>query len=87
MMKYKIVIKDQALKQLSFVPKKYYEKIKLRIDELADDPYPYDCKKLKYIDGYRIRVGSYRILYTIDKGIMIIKVIKIKHRKDVYREL
>ena len=86
-MKYKIVIKEQAIKQLSILPKNFYNKIKLRIDDLANNPFPKDCKKLKFVDGYRIRIGSYRILYTIDKGIMIIKVIKIKHRKDVYREL
>lgn len=86
MIKYRIIIKEQALKQLSTLPKQYFDKIKLKINSLVDNPYPHDCKKLKYIEGYRIRVGTYRILYTIEKEIMIIYIIKIKHRKDVYRE-
>ena len=56
------------------------------IDGLADNPYPPGCKKLSGADHtHRVRSGGDRIVYTVDNDILIIAVVKIGHRKDIYR--
>lgn len=55
------------------------------IDLLGDNPLPPKALKLRGREGYRIRVGDYRILYTFDGKVMTVLIIKIGHRKDVYR--
>ena len=55
------------------------------IDLLGDNPLPPKALKLRGREGYRIRVGDYRILYTFDGKVMAVLIIKIGHRKDVYR--
>ncbi|GAB4028582.1 type II toxin-antitoxin system RelE family toxin [Spirosoma koreense] len=55
------------------------------IDDLANDPHQTDCKKLKSVeDTYRIRIGDYRVLYTVDDSIVTVEVVKIGDRKDIY---
>jgi mRNA interferase RelE/StbE len=55
---------------------------------LANNPRPFGCKKLAGAkDAYRIRVGVYRIIYTIRDNVLIVEVVKIDNRKDVYRPL
>lgn len=80
---YNLVITENALKQLLEIPKNISSKIIAKIEGLVENPYPYDSKKLKIIDAYRIRVGNYRIIYTILKEVLQIEIIRIKHRKDV----
>ncbi len=56
------------------------------IRELADNPYPQGVKKLAGFDRtFRIRVGDYRVLYDIYENRLVIEIIRIRHRKDVYR--
>ena len=83
---YQIIIHKQALKELVQLPKKDNQKIRLAIDKLAENPRPVGCKKLKGEHEYiwRIRVGDYRILYSIDEGVKIVEVGKVGHRKDIY---
>ena len=54
------------------------------IRELAEDPRPDGCKKLKAEDGYRIRVGDFRVVYTVDDGRITVVVVEIGARGDVY---
>ena len=56
-----------------------------KIEELKYNPFPVGSKKLKGYLGYRLRVGDYRILYTVDSIVQIIEVYKIGHRKDIYK--
>lgn len=71
--------------ELAEIPKVYYNKIVEHIYSLAANPRPAYCKKLKNTENeYRIRVGVYRIIYTIEDEIVIITIVKIAHRKDVY---
>ncbi len=56
-----------------------------KIEELKYNPFPLNSKKLKDNLGYRIRIGDYRILYTVDKTVQIIEIYKIGHRRDIYR--
>ena len=86
-MSYSIVISEAALKQLIKIPTSFGNKIEKKINSLAENPRPVGTKKLKGKDEdlYRIRVGDYRIIYTIDDIVKIVDVRKIGHRKDVYQ--
>ena len=84
-MTYKVVISNSAAKSLKALPKKTQARIVGVIDSLADNPFPPAAKKLKGREGYRIRTNDYRIIYTIEKQILVITVLVIGHRKDVYK--
>ena len=83
-MNYKVRIERKAQKKLSQIPEPYYSKIKFAILDLGNDPRPKDCKKLKGRNGYRIRVANYRIIYEIQDKILLVNVIDLGHRKDIY---
>ena len=85
MAKYKLRIKPSAVKELESVPKKDQSKIVSKIRSLVDDPRPPGSQKLSGDEKYRIRQGVYRILYLIEDEELITIVVKIAHRKDVYR--
>jgi mRNA interferase RelE/StbE len=85
MAKYKIEIKKTAIKELNNLPPSDLKKILQRIQSLADDPRPPGCKKLSGEEKYRIRSGNYRILYMIEDDVLVIYIVKIAHRRDVYR--
>ena len=85
-MKYTIVYKQSASKELLQLPAKIAYKTRAAINSLSENPRPHGCKKLHGSDNeYRIRIGNYRVIYIISDGVLIITVIKIAHRKDVYR--
>jgi len=84
--KYKLVLKPSAVKEIEAVArKKERQQIIKRIGLLADNPRPPGCTKLSGYDRYRIRVGSYRIVYGIEDDELVVYVVKVGHRKDVYR--
>jgi len=85
MARYRIEIKKSAVKELSQIPKKDLVKIVKNINSLADNPRPRGSKKLSREEKYRIRYGTYRILYLIEEDVLVIYVIKVAHRKDIYR--
>jgi len=85
MAKYKIEIKKSAIKELNKLAHNDLKKIIQKIQSLADNPRPSDCKKLTGEEKYRIRSGNYRILYLIEDDILIIYVVKIGHRREIYR--
>jgi mRNA interferase RelE/StbE len=84
---YRIVIKRSAAKELESISgKRDRERIVRRIQSLADEPRPTGAEKLAGRgDKYRIRQGDYRILYEIEDNVLIVAVVKIGDRKDVYR--
>jgi mRNA interferase RelE/StbE len=84
--KYKVSIKRSAVKEIEAVPqKKERQRIIRRIGQLANDPRPPGSKKLSGHDKYRIRQGSFRIVYGIEDNELTVIVVKVGHRKDVYR--
>ena len=85
MVKYKIRIKASALKELNKIPKKDLKRITVKIENMAKDSRPVGVEKLSGQELYRIRQGNYRIVYSIRDDILTIYVVKISHRKDVYR--
>jgi mRNA interferase RelE/StbE len=83
---YSVIIEKPALKSLATIPDKDAKKITKAIDELADNPRPNGIKKLKGSDDfYRIKVGNYRVIYEINDGELVIVVVEIGHRKEVYK--
>jgi mRNA interferase RelE/StbE len=83
-MAYQVNFSKQAFKQLEKINEPYYSKIKEAISELANDPRPQGYKKLKGSDSYRIRVANYRIIYDIFDHQLVVDVIALGHRKDIY---
>ena len=87
-MNYHVEVKWSAAKALKKIPKADKKHIADKIDSLAEDlPNP-DTTKMKGNNPFhRIRVGDYRIIYEIQEDVLLILVVKIGHRKDVYRNL
>jgi mRNA interferase RelE/StbE len=85
MAEYKIYFKESVEKDFRTIPKKDLQKIILRIKALAKDPRPPGHEKLTGQERYRIRQGHYRIVYSIQDKEFTVWVVKIGHRKDVYR--
>jgi mRNA interferase RelE/StbE len=85
--KYKIKIKPSAVKELEKIPKKDLQKLTKMIQSLSINPRPHGCEKLSGQERYRVRKGNYRIIYSIEDDILIVYVIKIGHRKDIYKRL
>lgn len=81
-----IYITKPAQKDLDRLPNKIVLKIGLEIKKLSENPFPPNSKKLKFGNNiYRIRIGDYRAVYEFDTLKKLINVVKIRHRKDVYR--
>ena len=85
MARYSLLFKKSVSKDLRSIPKQDVQRILKRIDMLMDDPRPSGSEKLSTQELYRIRQGRYRILYEIQDAVLIIVVVKIGKRSDVYR--
>ncbi len=85
MASYKIVVKKTVAKDLKNIPKKDVQHILTAIQQLADNPRPPQSKKLSGQERFRIRQGNYRILYTIEDDHLVVCVVKVGNRRDVYR--
>ena len=83
--KYKVQIKKSAVKEINSLPHRDLRNILDKIATLSDNPRPHDCKKLSAQEKYRVRFGDYRILYSIEDVILVVTIVKVAHRKDVYR--
>ncbi len=87
-MKYRIEFKRSAAKALKKIPRSDRRKIRDRIDSLAENlPDPVTTKMKGDNPFHKVRVGDYRIVYEIQEGLLVILVLRIGHRKDVYRRL
>ncbi len=85
MAKYNILIKPSAAKEIEAISsKKDRQRIVKRILKLADNPYHPGCQKLAGQDKYRVRQGRYRIIYAVEENELLVYVVKVGHRKDVY---
>ncbi len=84
MAKYKIFIKKLAANELENIPKKDLQKIVKRIQSLAENPRPRASQKLSAQERYRIRQGSYRIVYYIQDKELAVQIFKIGHRREIY---
>ena len=85
MANYRIQIKPSAVKELEVLQLKDRKRLVARIRKLAKEPRPDGCEKLSGQDKYRVRQGHYRVLYSVDDSESSITIVKIGHRRDVYR--
>jgi mRNA interferase RelE/StbE len=86
--RFEIHVQRSAVKEIESIPrKKDRQRVVQRIRSLAEDPRPAGCQKLSGYDRYRIRQGPYRILYSIEDDRLIVYVVRVGHRSDVYRRL
>ncbi len=81
---YTIVLSKKAQKQLDKLPNRIVEPILTAISSLEENPRPNGYKKLKGREAYRIRTGDYRIIYSVFDDELIVDVITLGHRKDIY---
>lgn len=86
MSQYELRWKRSALKELGRLPKTTVSKLIAMAESLVDEPHPSGCRKLAGTEHtYRVRTGNYRLVYQVHNGQLIIEVIKVGHRKAVYR--
>jgi len=84
-MKYALIITRPAQKALDSLPADAYQKVKAAISELATTPRPPGCRKLVEREGWRIRIGDYRVIYTIDDKAIRLTVVRVSNRSEAYR--
>ena len=85
MASYELVIKRSVAKDLRAIPNSDVAKLLQHIRALADEPRPQGCEKLSGLERYRIRQGDYRIIYEIQQQRLLVLIVKVGHRKDVYK--
>jgi mRNA interferase RelE/StbE len=85
MAKYRIIFKKSVAKDLRVIPKRDIKKILGKIDSLSENPRGEGCIKLSGKENYRVRQGLYRIVYEIKDGLLVVNVIKVAHRSQVYK--
>ena len=84
-MSYSVFILRQAQGELGKLPEESYERVKEAIRRLSGEQRPSGCKKLTNREGWRIRVGDYRVIYEIDNKTRVVTVLHVGHRRDVYK--
>lgn len=87
MANYKIYFRKSAAKELKGLPNPALQKVIKRIEALSSEPRPAGCEKLTGKEYYRVRQGNYRIVYSIQDNELTVWVVKISHRKDIYKRL
>ena len=85
MASYRLLIKPSAVKELEALPTKDRRRLVQRLQKLSGDPRPPGCEKLSGHLLYRIRQGNYRVLYSVEDEALVVLVIKVGHRREVYR--
>lgn len=82
---YRVELLPRVLRDLRRIDIGVRRRVDAAIRALAGDPRPHGCRKLSASEEYRIRVGDYRILYEIEDAVLRVLVVKVGHRRDVYR--
>ena len=85
MASYRLLIKSSAAKELAALPAKDRKRIARKLQRLASEPRPAGTEKLSGHEKYRLRQGDYRMLYSVDDGERALVIVKIGHRREVYR--
>ena len=85
MASYRLFIKPSAAKELETLPSKDRRRLATKIQHLASEPRPAGAEKLSGQEKYRLRQGNYRVLYSVDDARLAVVIVKIGHRRDVYR--
>ena len=85
MARFELRFKPSVAKDLRGIPKTEVRRLLNRIESLRDDPRPAGCEKLSGRELYRVRRGVYRVIYSVDDAAVVVEVIKVGHRREVYR--
>lgn len=85
MVRFELRVRPSVAKDLKAIPRQSVLRILDKIEALREDPRPFGCEKLSGLERYRIRQGSYRIIYSIFDDQIVVEIVKVGHRKDVYR--
>ena len=85
MASYDLIFKKSVAKDLRAFPKEDVKRIMQRIRSLADNPRAAGCEKLSGQERYRVRQGTYRIVYEIEDARLVVLIVKVAHRREVYR--
>lgn len=85
MASYELVFRKSVARDLRGYPKQEVRRIMQRIRALSDNPRPAGCEKLSGQERYRVRQGAYRIIYEIEDARLIVLIVKVGHRRDVYQ--
>ena len=83
---YNLITKKSAERELRAIPKQDMRRISARIQGLAQHPRPSGCEKLSEHERYRVREGDYRIVYAVDDELRTVEIVKIGHRREVFRK-
>lgn len=87
-MTYRIEIAREAIRALAKLDKQIRRRLQTAITKLGDDPRPHGAIALQGLSGaYRVRVGDYRVVYTVDDGRLVVLVVDLGHRREIYRDL
>lgn len=86
MARYELRFKPSVAKDLRDIPQTDVRRILARIETLRDDPRPAGSEKLSAQERYRLRQGNYRILYTVAEAEVVVEIVKVGHRREIYRE-
>lgn len=84
-MTYAVALLRRAQKELAGLPNEPYPRVRDAIRSLADDPTPPGSRKLTGREGWRLRVGDYRVIYEMDNDRQVVTILHIGHRRDIYR--
>lgn len=83
---YSVLLRPAAQRDLDRLPPAIYQRVTEALAKLEQEPRPRACKKLTGRENeWRLRVGAYRVLYEVDDGAKIVRVFRIRHRREVYR--
>ncbi|MBZ4330856.1 type II toxin-antitoxin system RelE/ParE family toxin [Corallococcus interemptor] len=82
---YTVEFLQAAVKQLAAVDPVHQRRIAKRIDALATEPRPVGAEKLKGSDYLRIRIGDYRVIYQVEDGRLVVLIVELGHRREIYR--
>jgi mRNA interferase RelE/StbE len=86
MASYRVEWKNSAYKELQKLPRPMITRIVAEVADLSNDPYPHGVKKLVGSEfSYRIRIGDYRVVYEVFENRLVIEIVRVRHRRDVYR--
>jgi mRNA interferase RelE/StbE len=86
MARYEVRFRKSVAKDLDPIPKRDVQRILKAIEALAGEPRPPQSRKLSGTEKYRLRCGAYRVLYEIQDEVLLVCVVKVAHRKDMYRK-
>ena len=85
--RYDVRIKRSAQREMDALPVRAFDRLAKAIVDLEACPRPRGCKKLRGVENYRLRVGDYWVLYSVDDSRRVVEVVAVGHRRDVYRDL